>query len=724
MVPIFIVLILWAAGVFKKKKKKRRRRRPPGTVPTEKILFNTYMLNPNDIWTYWDETGSKIWGTNIQALVRNIFAKQNDKQTAEYGYRRVLIFLLPGEYVNFHIKVGYYTSVVGLGETAADTVVRGSIEVSNDDHPCIGALDNNYRNISNLTIEVDKTTMIPEGESQTQLEQDLHSNYFRVSKGSPIRNIIIARADEMRANFALSELTGGCGSEGLTGGYASGGFMSNVLLEDGHVRYGAQHQFFSRNCQFDFRAGLLEQFPAGGEEIAVWNIYLLGCISEAIKTADSQRGDTVSSHNLEQNEIEELHRSTTINKCPSNDAVGMDWIADPPFVLVKDTTPGLMASIPQIRYNQDTATFSIIKPSLVNNSSGLITTAGEQLSNVFIVVSTTSIKTINKKLNDGVNLIFSPLLYYFDEPVRITRTGTVVMTLGYATIITTGSNPAIVIDSAAEGVRLSGFLLQAGKKNTKSLLLVGNQPRRGGAASNPTIIYDIILRVGTGEKELGFHFTDFEKIGACETMVVVNQHYTVLDNIWCWRAPTPPLGSEGGFSEVDHGIVVTGDRVRMFGVCVEHTLKEQIIWEGAHGELYFQVLTLPPDVFGDWMFPGIRVTGKNFKGSGLGVYASFETTYTKDRKNEAPQVPTGILTYKADDDDVLDSAEIESAFTIFVDTPDSDPDPDGSIDSVFNGRGPKSDASNMFHPQWCGTLCDDVNKCDCSIPYTKWCNAI
>ena len=181
MVPIFIVLILWAAGVFKKKKKKRRRRRPPGTVPTEKILFNTYMLNPNDIWTYWDETGSKIWGTNIQALVRNIFAKQNDKQTAEYGYRRVLIFLLPGEYVNFHIKVGYYTSVVGLGETAADTVVRGSIEVSNDDHPCIGALDNNYRNISNLTIEVDKTTMIPEGESQTQLEQDLHSNYFRVS---------------------------------------------------------------------------------------------------------------------------------------------------------------------------------------------------------------------------------------------------------------------------------------------------------------------------------------------------------------------------------------------------------------------------------------------------------------------------------------------------------------------------------------------------------------
>jgi hypothetical protein len=295
------------------------------------------------------------------------------------------------------------------------------------------------------------------------------------------------------------------------------------------------------------------------------------------------------------------------------------------------------------------------------------------------------------------------------------------MTLGYATIIPTAGEPAVIIDSTAEGVRLSGFIFQAGEKKSPSLLLVGDQPRTGGAVANPTIIYDMVLRVGGGQLGPGEDpdIVNLDKLGSCETMVVVNQNDVVIDHMWCWRASHPgEMPSEPGvvFSEVDRGIVVKGSRVRIFGVSVEHTLKEQILWEGDHGELYFQSLTLPYDVFGSWKFPGLRVTGRHFKGSGLGVASLFETTYNEDRKNAAPKVPTAILTYNKDDKEVLASAEIESAFTVFLTSLHAA----GSIESVFNGKGPASNISNVSNPQWCGTLCPD-NSCKCQFPYSSWC---
>jgi len=687
-----VVLILWATGVFKKSPTMAE------NFSIKTTLSNIYILAPNNSWTYWDEAGNKTRGLNTQILVNDIFATQNDKPTAEYGHKRILIFLLPGVYTNLHIQVGYYTSVAGLGETAADTIVQGSIEVPNDDNPCVGALENNFRNISNLTIQVDKTTIPDDQLPVVNVVRDLHTNFFRVSKGSPIRNItVIGTDDGSQGNFSVSQFSGGCNGNFRSGGYSSGGFMANSLIMDGHMRYATQQQFFSRNCDYDIYSSV----SGGG---GVWNIYLLGCLGEAVETP-----------------VEKTIVITELNKCPKNEPIGDDWVQDPPFITVKPTTPGLMAAIPQIRYNQNTATFYILKPPLVRNSSGVLDIKGEKLSNVFIVVSTSSIKTINRKLAAGQHLIFSPGVYHFADPVRITRSGTVVMTLGYATIIPTAGKPAMIIDSAAEGVRLSGFIFQAGKKKSDMLLLVGDAPRTGGAKSNPSIIYDMVFRVGGGQIEAGENpdVVTPDKLGSCKTMVVLNQNHIVIDNIWCWRASHAaeiPAAHGVFFSEVDHGIVVKGDRVRMFGVCVEHALKEQIIWEGNYGELYFQTLILPYDVFGDWKFPGLRVTGKHFTGSGLGVYSLFETTYNEDRTLPAPKVPTAILTYNKDDKEVLATAEIESAFTVFLASLHAS----GSIESVFNGKGPASNISNASDPQWCGTLCPD-NKCKCRFPYSTWC---
>ena len=150
-----IIVILWAVGIFATKPTKH----PPGKPPTGEKIFNTYTLSPNNTWTYFDIDGNQTSGSDNQRLVRDIFAVQKSEEKVEFGNTRILIFLLPGRHKNLHIQVGYYTSVAGLGEMASDTIVQGTIESPNDTDPCLGALYNHFRNISNLTIEVDLTTL-------------------------------------------------------------------------------------------------------------------------------------------------------------------------------------------------------------------------------------------------------------------------------------------------------------------------------------------------------------------------------------------------------------------------------------------------------------------------------------------------------------------------------------------------------------------------------------
>jgi hypothetical protein len=255
--------------------------------------------------------------------------------------------------------------------------------------------------------------------------------------------------------------------------------------------------------------------------------------------------------------------------------------------------------------------------------------------------------------------------------------------------------------------------------------LVGEHPQEGGSAADPTIIYDVFSRVGGGEIEAGDDpaLPNPDVVGSCDTMVVVNQNHTILDHLWCRRADyveSDRSGLGADFAQVDHAVAVRGERVKMFGVFADHALKEQLVWEGGHGELYFQQSTLPSDVSGDdWDYPGTRVTGKHFKGSGMGVYAYFSDKHTVglDPPAVAPEVPTAFLVFDADDEEVAETAEIESCFTVFLDANGL-----GSIQSVLNGRGPSSNASNATKPQWCGTLCAEVNDCACELPFSQWCD--
>jgi hypothetical protein len=94
----------------------------------------------------------------IQSDLDAIAAQQVPNQ---FGSQRYAVLFEPGTYgtstnpLNF--QVGYYTEVAGLGVTPNDVVINGSVDVYNQcfgPNDCI-ALDNFWRSVSNLTINVD-----------------------------------------------------------------------------------------------------------------------------------------------------------------------------------------------------------------------------------------------------------------------------------------------------------------------------------------------------------------------------------------------------------------------------------------------------------------------------------------------------------------------------------------------------------------------------------------
>src|SRR5256884_3442442 len=95
--------------------------------------------------------------SQIQATVDAIGTQQVSN---EFGQQRYALLFMPGSYGSkthpLNFKVGYYTSVAGLGLSPGDVVINGSVYVRNQ---CFGpgncvALDNFWRSLSNLTINV------------------------------------------------------------------------------------------------------------------------------------------------------------------------------------------------------------------------------------------------------------------------------------------------------------------------------------------------------------------------------------------------------------------------------------------------------------------------------------------------------------------------------------------------------------------------------------------
>ncbi len=320
--------------------------------------------------------------------------------------------------------------------------------------------------------------------------------------------------------------------------------------------------------------------------------------------------------------------------------------------------------------------YNVFAPGVKHNSTGTTWRNGIgngrtiPIANFFIANPSTSITDINNALLNRQNLILTPGIYKISRPLHVYNANTVVLGLGYATLVPQNGTAAITVEDVS-GVQIAGLIIDAGPVNSPVLLQMGTDfgtplPPGGkaGHAGNPSVLSDITLRVAGATA------------GLATTSLEVDSSDVVLDNIWAWRADH---GNGAGWSInlADHGLVVNGNHVTALGLAVEHFQKEQVLWNGSAGETIFYQSELPydPPSQAAWMdgnangYPSYVVTGKakTHTAYGLGIYSFFNQglDIVEDNAMTVPNT-TGIA--------------IHDAGTVFLTGK-------GSITHVINGVG-------------------------------------
>ncbi len=321
-------------------------------------------------------------------------------------------------------------------------------------------------------------------------------------------------------------------------------------------------------------------------------------------------------------------------------------------------------------YVDSNGDYNVFAPGVRTNSTGTSWSTGTApgrsipIDRFFIAQPSTSVIEINAALARGQNLILTPGIYQLDRSINVKRPNTVVLGLGYATLVPQRGTAALTV-ADVDGVQLAGLLIDAGPVNSPVLFPIGKpHGAKPSDPSNPTSVNDVFFRIGGATA------------GSATTSLEVDHDNVILDNIWAWRADH---GKGVGWTQntAAHGLVINGDNVTALGLAVEHYQKEQVLWNGNGGETIFYQSELPYDVPSQsaWMdgtangYPSYVVANSvtSHQAYGLGIYSFFDLgiNIVEDNAMTVPDVP-GIA--------------IHDAGTVFLAG-------SGSITHVINGVG-------------------------------------
>ncbi|PRY19425.1 discoidin domain-containing protein [Pseudosporangium ferrugineum] len=424
---------------------------------------------------------------SIQSQADTIFRQQESNQ---FGLQRYVLAFKPGTYNGLNIQVGFYTSVLGLGQNPQDTRINGDITVDAGWFQG-NATQNFWRSVENLSVYPVSG-----------------ANRWAVSQAAPFRRMDIHGDLNLAPNGY---------------GWASGGYIADSRISGSEQQY-SQQQWFTRNSQI------------GSSLNAVWNQTFVGV-----------QGAPASS------------------------------FPNPPY-----TTIGTAPVIREKPYlYQAGGQYAVFVPNLQQNAAGATWVNGNTpgtgipLSQFFVAKPGDSAATINAALAQGLHLLFQPGIYHVDRTINVTRANTVVLGLGYATIIPdNGVTPMQVAD--VDGVKLAGLLFDAGTTNSANLLVVGPNGSSANHAANPTTVQDVFFRIGGSIA------------GKATNSLLVNSNNTIIDHIWAWRADHGNAGTYGWtVNPADTGLIVNGQNVTAYGLFVEHYQKYEVIWNGNGGRTYF-----------------------------------------------------------------------------------------------------------------------------------------
>ncbi|MFJ4467960.1 discoidin domain-containing protein [Streptomyces sp. NPDC089424] len=226
----------------------------------------------------------------------------------------------------------------------------------------------------------------------------------------------------------------------------------------------------------------------------------------------------------------------------------------------------------------DGSTYKVFVPAKRTNSRGVSWPANAggtslPLDQFYVVKPGATAATINAALAQGLHLLFTPGVHHIDQTIQIDRANTVVLGLGLATIIPDGGIDAMHV-ADVDGVRLAGFLIDAGARNSDTLLQIGPAGSSADHSANPTTMQDVFVRIGGAGP------------GLATNSVVVNSDDVLIDHTWIWRADH---GEGVGWetNRADYGLRVNGDDVLTTGLFVEHFNKYDVLWTGERGRTIF-----------------------------------------------------------------------------------------------------------------------------------------
>jgi len=415
--------------------------------------------------------------------------------------------------------------------------------------------------------------------------------------------------------------------------FASGGFIADSEFDGSTVVNGSQQQWLVRNSQLD------------GWSNGVWNQVFSGVVGAPAQCFPAQP-----------------------NVCG-------------PYTTL--ATSPVTREAPYL-YIDSSGNYNVFVPSVQRNSAGITWTDGATpgssipITKFFIAQPTDSAATITSALARGEDLILTPGIYNLDQSIVVTHPDTVVLGLGFPTLIPEHGNVSMSVISA-RGVIISGLIFDAGAKNSPALLVVGIG-HGGSDASDPTALYDVFFRIGGAEP------------GKATSGLVVNSNNVILDDIWSWRADH---GNGVGWTSnaADTGVIVNGDNVTAYGLFVEHYQKYQVIWNGNGGtDIFFQnEMPYDPPSQAAWMeAPGVdgwaafkvANTVTSFSGYGMGSYSFFNQGVDIFAAH-AFEVPT-----------TLPAGSLHDLLTIFLDPTHGK----GGILHVVNDTGGSSTIANPDTP--------------------------
>ncbi|MYT27627.1 MULTISPECIES: hypothetical protein [unclassified Streptomyces] len=323
------------------------------------------------------------------------------------------------------------------------------------------------------------------------------------------------------APFRRMHVRGGLGLAPTGDGWASGGYLADCRI-DGTVEPRSQQQWYARDS------------AVGGWSNGVWNMVFSG--------VEGAPGQT---------------------------------FPHPPYTVL-DTTP---VSREKPFLHLDGAELKVFLPELRTGARGVTWGKGTPrgtslpLSSCYVAKPGDLAATLNQALAQGLHLLLTPGIYHFDQPIRVTAPHTVVLGLGYATLVP--DNGVTALKTAdVDGIRLAGLLIDAGPVNSATLLEIGPAGAAADHSADPTTVQDVFLRIGGAGP------------GKATTGIVVNSRHTLVDHTWVWRADH---GDGVGWetNRADYGIRVNGDDVLATGLFVEHFNKYDVQWYGQRGRTVF-----------------------------------------------------------------------------------------------------------------------------------------